>query len=579
MESLVSAPPWAARRHVVAQPIRRGPSTAPHRTDDPAPPAPPARPRSARLSRVVAAVALAAALTWPAAPPATAQVAEHTAHATPIPGEIATADEFGDVPTFGDTLSRRELIGAVLARNLELRAAEAAWEAARQRVPQATSLPDPEVSVGLAPLSIASNDVDFGASLEARQRLPYPGKLRLRGEAAEARAEARGEMLAELRLGLARLADDLFYDLYLVDRAQEINDEHIRLLEELKETATNRYASGLAPQQAPLQAEVELTHLVHRAVTLRTERSVAVARLNALLHRPPLAPLPRPEPTAASGAAAELEARLGHGVAATGPAHGDAHHAAPETPLPGTGSPITRDLAGYGARADDELVEELARRAVAARPEVAALEAEVAARRVERELATLERKPDFGVMGTYSSMWRQTEHQFMLGVTVSLPIWGDRLAAAEAEADAALAETDARRRAELDAVRSEVAQAAERLAEMAHVVDLYESRLLPAARDQLRAARAGFETGKVTFTSLIDAERNLRSVDLGYEGALTDRYRRRADLQRALGVEPGGGEAPQSELAPDSGTLPDPPSHTDSLPETDLAAPAAGGTS
>jgi len=532
----------------------------------------------------VAAAVLAGALVLPAALPATARAADSGSLDTPSPREVASADDFGEIPTFGDALSRRELIDAVLARNLDLRAAEAAWEAARQRVPQVTALPDPEVSVGLAPLSIGSSDVDFGASLEARQRLPYPGKLRLRGEAAEARAEIRGEMLAELRLRLTRLADDLFYDLYLVDRAQEINDEHIRLLEELKETATNRYASGLAPQQAPLQAEVELTHLIHRSVTLRTERSVAVARLNALLHRPPLAPLPRPEPAAASGAAAELEARLSHGAAATGLGHGDTHHAAtdhpaPDAPPPGTGSPTARDLAGHGARADDALVEELARRAVAARPEISALKAELAARRVERELAGLERKPDFGVMGSYSSMWRQTEHQFMAGVTVSLPIWGERLDAAEAEADAALAETEARRRAELDAVRSEVAQAAERLAEMAHVVDLYHSRLLPAARDQLRAARAGFETGNVVFTALVDAERNLRSVDLGYEQALTDRYRRRADLQRALGVEPGGGEAAEAEVTSDPGTLPDPPSHTDPLPETDLAAPAAGGTS
>ncbi len=557
MEPLVSALPWAVRRDGLARPSHR-PSTAPHRSADFQPPACPAPPACvdppARFPRAVAAAVLTAALALPAALPAAAQEAEPASPEAPAPALMPAADEYGEIPTFGDTLSRRELVDAVLARNLELRAAEAAWEAARQRVPQATSLPDPEVSVGVAPLSIGSSDVDFGASLEARQRLPYPGKLRLRGEAARARAAARGEMLEELRLGLVRLAEDLFYDLYLVDRAQEINDEHVRLLEDLKETATHRYASGLAPQQAPLQAEVELTHVIHRSVTLRTERSVAVARLNALLHRPPLTPLPRPVPAADSGAAAALETRLSHGAAAVDD-DSSSHDLAGE-------HLASEDLAGHSARVDAEMVDELVRRVIADRPEISALDAELAAREVERELAALERKPDFGVMATYSSMWRETEHQFMAGVTVSLPIWGDRLDAAEAEADAALAETEARRRAELDAVRSEVAQAAERLAEMAHVVDLYQSRLLPVARDQLRAARSGFETGSVAFTALVDAERNLRSVELGFEEALTDRYRRRADLQRALGVDPSAESLP-----------------AESLPATDLAAPAAGGTS
>jgi len=69
-------------------------------------------------------------------------------------------------------------------------------------------------------------------------------------------------------------------------------------------------------------------------------------------------------------------------------------------------------------------------------------------------------------------------------------------------------------------------------------VELYRGRLLPALGDQIRAARAGFETGQNSFLTLIEAERNQRSVRLGFEEALTDFYRRRAELDRALGRMP-----------------------------------------
>jgi outer membrane protein TolC len=70
-------------------------------------------------------------------------------------------------------------------------------------------------------------------------------------------------------------------------------------------------------------------------------------------------------------------------------------------------------------------------------------------------------------------------------------------------------------------------------------VRLFRDRLLPAARDQVGAARSGFETGRNSFLALIDAERNLRNVELGYEEALASLGHRRAELDRALGRIPG----------------------------------------
>ena len=91
----------------------------------------------------------------------------------------------------------------------------------------------------------------------------------------------------------------------------------------------------------------------------------------------------------------------------------------------------------------------------------------------------------------------------------------------------------------MDQVRVEVEQAARRLDEARHVVRLYEDRLLPATRDQLAAAGAGFTAGRNSFLAVIEAEKSLRSVERDFQIARADRHRRAAELDWAVGRIPG----------------------------------------
>ena len=406
---------------------------------------------------------------------------------------VAAAEELPrstDPIAFGPTLEREELLAAVLARNPGIAAARQAWQAARERIPQAESLDDPMASYSLAPLSVASSDARFGDQLRVGQRIPFPGTLRLRGAIAEAEAAAAEQDLEEVRLHLATVASLLFDDLYLVERSLEVNREHVRLLEDFQSVAVSRYSTGLAPQQAPIQAEVEAAHLLHREVVLRKERRVIQAQLNALLHRLPGAPLPGPAPDI-------LPEQL----------------------------PLHRG-------------EDLRERALAGRPEIEAQRAEVEARRLSVDLAELGAYPDFELTTSYNSMWGMPEHRWMVGVSVNLPIWRERVRArvAEAELRAAASESELARLA--DEVSAQVETAVAEVEESAHVLHLYRNRVLPAARDGVAAARSGFETGASTMLGLIDAERSLRTAELNYYEALADHASRRAQLERALGQLP-----------------------------------------
>lgn len=390
---------------------------------------------------------------------------------------------------FGAVLERQELLEAVLERNPGITAARWAWEAARERIPQARSLDDPKASYSLGPLTLAG-DMPFGQQASVGQRIPFPGTLGQRSELATARTAVAARRLEELELQLATAASHLFDEYYLVWRALAVNAVHLELIEQLQSVAVRRYEAGLAPQQAPLQAEVEAAHLLHRKVVLDAQRKTLVTRLNALLHRPPRADLPPPpDELPLAELPPELEA--------------------------GTSAPRSPD-----------------------RPEVEAQQAEIAARRAAVELARLARYPDFEVTTSFNSMWRLPEHRWMVGVGVNVPIWRQRNRARLAEAEAHLASAESALASLEDEVRAEIEIAADELREARHVVRLYRSDVLPAARDQIAAARAGFETGAVTMLSVIDAERSLRTAELAYYEALAAASRRRAELDRALGRLP-----------------------------------------
>jgi outer membrane protein TolC len=388
-------------------------------------------------------------------------------------------------------LEREALVREVLRRNPSIEAARQAWRAALERYPQEVSLDDPSVRYGLGPRSFGSSEVRDAYRVDLSQPLPFPGKLGLRGEVALAEAEAAEGDFESVRLRLAETASLLFDDYYAAERSLEINAAHLALLDELLRIATARYEVGEGSQQDPLAAEVERARLLHDERRLQARRYVAAARINALLHRREAAPLPLPP----------------------------------------------RRLAPPPEPAVDR--EGLAEQALRERPELRAAQARVRGGESAVTLARREFLPDFALSGGWDGFWQDRPLRPSVGIEVEVPLQVGRRRAALAEARARLAGATSERTALEDRVRLEVESAAERLAEAHHLLHIVEERLLPAERDRVAAARAGFETGRNDFDALITAQRGLRDAELDYQQALADVSRRHAQLRRAIGALPG----------------------------------------
>lgn len=395
-------------------------------------------------------------------------------------------------------LERRAFVREVLRRNPSIEAARQAWRAALAEYPQRTALDDPMLEYSFAPLSIGSNDVRFGQVIAVSQRFPWPGKLELQGEVALAEAEAARENFEAARRGLAAVAASLFDEYYASERALEINRAHRALVAEIKSAAEAQYAAGRASQQEPLQAEIELAHVEHDRVVLESRRSVIAARMNGLLRRRPDLPLPPPP-----------------------------RRAEPSLSTVGESGPLRAE-------------------ALSNRPELRAAKQRIRGRQSAVELADRRYYPDFGVSASYNSMWDMPEHQWMVGLSVNIPIQTGTRGGAVEQAEAARAQTEALLLSESDDVGVEVERARHGVIQAQHVVRVYRERLLPAARAQIEVARIGYSTGRNSFQALIDAERSVRNLELSYEEALAGLGRAWAELDRAVGRIAGMPETGES---------------------------------
>ena len=384
-------------------------------------------------------------------------------------------------------LSVEAFTDQVLARNPTLAQMVATWQAASARYPQVTSLDDPMFGVKTAPGAWGSNQVNGGYMLDIAQKYPWPGKLALRGNNAQAEANAAGRDVDDIRLQLIESARNAFYEYYLVGRALAVNDEALRLLNSFKQDATAQYKAGKAPQTDINRADVEIGRERERQVTLERMREVAVARINTLMHLPTSAPLPPPP----------KELQLAGGL--------------PE-------------------------VQSLQAAALARRPDLQALADRIAAEQATLALALKDYYPDVEVMAGYDTLWQEKALQPFVGLRTNLPVRLTKRSGAVAEAQARVAQ----RRAELarltDQANFQVLDAYARVRESERVVRLFEKEILPAADRNVKSARTAYTAGQIPFLTLIDALRNEVDLKDRYYEALSDYFRWRAALERAVGA-------------------------------------------
>lgn len=184
-----------------------------------------------------------------------------------------------------------QLLAEASANNSQIAAANHGWQAAKEIPRQVTTLPDPTVTyqnlgVGSPKPFAGYTTSNFAyVGIGASQELPYPGKLRLRGEVAKQDADVKETELDATRTTVADAVKADYLQLAYMQKMVGILVENRHVMDQLIQDATAHYQVGQGLQEDVLQAQVERTKIV-REITLHHQQVGQIeAHLKGLLHR------------------------------------------------------------------------------------------------------------------------------------------------------------------------------------------------------------------------------------------------------------------------------------------------------
>ena len=387
------------------------------------------------------------------------------------------------------------LIRELETANPEIGAARQRWEAATAVVPQVQTLPDPKLQFGYQRMPMM--EPLQGAMYGIGQEIPFPGKLRLKGEVAQRDADRIEQEYLAIRLRLIARLKETYFDLHFIHKAIEIVERNKALLMQFEQTAKSRYAVGQAAQQDVFRAQVEISRVLDRLAVLEQKKESLHAGINRLVNRPPSGPMGTPE-----------EIQL---------------------------TALTLTL------------EELNRRADAFSPALQATAKSID--RSERSVSLAQRQyyPDFDVMalGTRNDRINDNGFQVMLGIKVPLFYETKQkqgVREAQASLNGAREDFTAARQDVLFQVKDSFVQAqrAEQL------ITILRDAIIPQATMALQASQAVYGVGKVDFLTLLNSLLTLQESELELHGEMVAHEKALARLEEVTGgsLTSSGGPPP-----------------------------------
>jgi outer membrane protein TolC len=401
-----------------------------------------------------------------------------------------------------------DLVLEALQNNSDLQEARERWQMVGHKVIPAGTLPDPQLSFAL--VNLPSDSLSFdetpmsGKDIKLTQKFPFPGKLGTKTQMAEYQALWYQHAWEDGRLQLAGQVKDAWYRLYFLDRAIDVTQKNLSILDDFVRLTETRYSVGKGLQQDVLKAQVERSNLMDKLFELRQQRATMLGRFNSLLNRPSSQPLQ----------------------------------------LPVLVSPETFN----------ESLPQLQEQARQQRPLNAAYMALVDKFKAQRELAKLDYKPDFTVWGGYrfreNIMGDPVEGQDFVsgGISLNLPIWREKRGEQVAEADSAVRMARSQHEQFHSQVDFRLHDSYAQMEKNRDLTQLFEKGIIPQADQTFQATLAAYQVDKVDFLSLLDSLMKLYRYQIDYHRIVSDYQRNLAQLEAeaALAIELNAGPGAQA---------------------------------
>jgi outer membrane protein TolC len=404
-------------------------------------------------------------------------------------GLISPLLEADEAPSDSQLSGLENYLSRAMAANPQLDAFERRYEAAMQRIPQASALPDPMFQVTHFVESVQTRTGPQENIFMLSQKIPWFGKLSSRENAASAEAQALWFAYQSQQLMLARMVSLAFYEYGYTEEAIRMTQENLELLRNLEPIVEEKVRAG-DDINALLRLKVETGKIEDRLQSLQQKRVGQSAKLRELLALPGTALLPWPE------------------------------WAAPEI--------ISLDGPSLVVAIETN------------NPELQMLERKISSAEARREIARLESYPDITLGFNYIQTGDPVvnpntpdagQDPWGFTVAVNLPIWFDKYDAAKAEALANQRSYESEYDNRFNALRAELSASLASLHDANRRLQLYGKDLLGLAEQAVENSRSGYETGRISILDVIDSERSLLDLQLLYWRAAADAWQQRITIQ------------------------------------------------
>ena len=387
-----------------------------------------------------------------------------------------------------------DLLQEAEKNNPQIEAARQGWQAAKQVPTQVSTLPDPQfnlqhVSVGSPRPFAGYTNSDFAyVGLGVTQDIPYPGKLKLRGEIAKREADVSQQQIESVRRAVLTQVKASYFQLAYLGKTLAILESDGELLRQVQQAADARYRSGMGTQQDVLQAQLQKTKLVREIAMHHLEFGKLEAQLKQFLNRPQDSPDIEP---------ADLT----------------------ETPLLQTYQEL------LGAAKDRN-------------PELAASQKMIDKQSLQVDLARKDFYPDFNVQ----YMWQRTDPTqfrayYALSFGVRVPIYRSRkqkpeLAQAQSEELRARSELEAQSQQVASELRAQYVVAQQ----TTEILRIHREGLAPQARSAFQGGLAAYQSNKQDFQAVLTAFLDVLHLDAEYWQNLAEYETAIARLEQITGL-------------------------------------------
>jgi outer membrane protein TolC len=191
----------------------------------------------------------------------------------------------GSSQSFSQTLD--DYLQTAAENNPKLKSAYAQFEAAMQRAPQVSSLPDPSLTMSAFGRMIETRVGAQEARFSLSQMFPWFGTLQAKEDASVLMAEAKFQNYLDMRNQLFFEIKSVYAELYAIEETIHLKKKNLTILDSYRELSLSRFKSGHAPMVNVIKVDIQRETAITEIELLAEIMKPLETRFNLMLNREP----------------------------------------------------------------------------------------------------------------------------------------------------------------------------------------------------------------------------------------------------------------------------------------------------